>query len=412
MIRVKRALSIRRVGMTNAVEIEFTSRTPLRSAVIANAIAQSYIDGQLEFKRLARAEAVSHLKERLTELRDKAFGAVEGSQDAPVGTREPDVQARARFRERQSNVDTFRALYNNFLQRAYADPDSQVSPGARVITSAEPPLERSWPRAIIVLAIAAAAGITAGMGHSLIKTAMDHSLWTVQDVQRLTGLDCVAGVPEKSGERAERTSSACESPQAVGQGLQTVYLQRLRGLYDAMVKVAVRLKTDQSERNGVIIGVVAPTKGAGASSVAAHLARIIAESGHKTLLVDANWQGASRGEPVLNSDPDQKRPSLVAAIHPETESLDFLVLRATGPISELNASVSITGALQNQQPKYNCMVVDFHSTEQTADFEAGMAMINKLIVVVEARRTPSEGLERVLRIVPREKIAMVILNKV
>ena len=412
MIRVKRALSIRRVGMTNAVEIEFTSRTPLRAATIANAIAQSYLDGQLEFKRLARAEAVSHLKERLTELRDKAFGAVEGSQDASVDAREPEAQARARFRERQSNVDTFRALYNNFLQRAYADPDSQVSSGARVITSAEPPLERSWPRAIIVLAIAAAAGITAGMGHSSIRTAMDHSLWTVQDVQRLTGLDCVAGVPKNGrGERAERSSSACEGPQAVGQGLQTAYSRRLPSLYDAMVKVAVRLQTDQSERNGVAIGVVAPTKGAGASSVAAHLARIIAESGHKTLLVDANWQGASLGQPVLNSDPDQKRPSLVAAIYPQTESLDFLVMRATAPISELNASVSITGTLQNQQPKYNCMVVDFHSAEQTADFEAGMAMLNKLIVVVEARRTPSESLERVLRIVPREKIAMVILNK-
>ena len=58
------------------------------------------------------------------------------------------------------------------------------------------------------------------------------------------------------------------------------------------------------------------------------------------------------------------------------------------------------------------MVVDFHSAEQTADFEAGIAMINKLIVVVEARRTPSESLEGVLRIAPREKIATVILNKV
>lgn len=412
MTRVRRALSSRRVGMTNAVEIEFTSRDPLRSAAIANAIAQSYIDGQLELKLLARAEAVSHLKERLMELREKAFGAVEASQDASVGTPESEAQSRARFRETQSKVDTFRALYNSFLQRAYADPDSQVSSGARVITSAEPPLERSWPRVVIVLAIAAAAGITGGIGHSLIRAGMDHSLWTVEDVQQFTSLDCIAGVP-KRGEHTDRTSSACEGLQAVEQDLQTVYLQRSRGLHDAMVKVAVRLQADQGEGNGVaIIGIVAPTKGAGASSVAVHLARIIAETGHKTLLVDANWQAASLGQPVLHPGPDQKRPSLVATIYPQTESLDFLVMRATGPISELNASVWIIGTLQNQQPGYNCMVVDFHSTEQTADFEAGMAMVNKLIVVVEARRTPSENLEGLLRIVPREKIATVILNKV
>jgi len=410
-IRFLRALSVRRVGITNVVEIGFTSRDPLRSAAIANAIAQSYIEGQLELKLLARAEAASHLKERLAELRDKAFGAGEGSQESSGGTPGSEEQARVRFREMQNRVDTFRALYNNVLQRAYAEPDSQVFANARVITSAEPPLERSWPRAVIVLVIAAAGGAVGGIGHALIRVAMDHSLRTVQDVQRLTGLDCIAGVATR-GERAERTSGACESLQAVEQGLQTVYLQRLRGLYDAMVKVAVRLQADQSKRNGVIIGVVAPTKGAGASSVAAHLARIIAESGQRTLLVDANWQRPLLSPPVLSPKSDQKPPGLVATIYPQTGSLDFLVIRAAGPISEVKASVSIIGTLQNQQPDYNCTVVDFHSTEQTSDFEAGMALINKLIVVVEARRTSSDTLDLLLRLVPRENIVAVILNKV
>jgi hypothetical protein len=58
------------------------------------------------------------------------------------------------------------------------------------------------------------------------------------------------------------------------------------------------------------------------------------------------------------------------------------------------------------------VVVDFHSTEHTADFEANMTAINEVIVVAEARRTSSETLLGFLRLIPSAKIAAVILNKV
>ena len=68
--------------MSNVLEIRFTSRSPVRSATIANAIIQSYIDGRLMAQRKERAAAASHLRERLAELQDKAFPA-DPPQDAP-----------------------------------------------------------------------------------------------------------------------------------------------------------------------------------------------------------------------------------------------------------------------------------------------------------------------------------------
>jgi hypothetical protein len=57
-------------------------------------------------------------------------------------------------------------------------------------------------------------------------------------------------------------------------------------------------------------------------------------------------------------------------------------------------------------------VVDFDSTEQTGDLEGSMAVIDEVIVVAEARRTSSESLGGLLRLIPGNKIAAVVLNKV
>jgi Mrp family chromosome partitioning ATPase len=146
--------------------------------------------------------------------------------------------------------------------------------------------------------------------------------------------------------------------------------------------------------------------------VAAHLARIIAESGQKTLLIDANWRKPSIDQALLEPNPGRGLASRLATINSEPESLIVLMLRPMAAISELNASLSIATAFQQLQSKYDCVVVDFHSTEHTADFEANMTAINEVIVVAEARRTSSETLLGFLRLIPSAKIAAVILNKV
>src|SRR5262249_23173888 len=115
MLRVKRALFIRRVGLTNVVEIAFTSQDPIRAAMMANAIARSYIDGQREQKQALRADAASYVRERLAELREKAFAIDQRPQISAFTMLETGEQARTQLRELQNNAETYRALYNNFL---------------------------------------------------------------------------------------------------------------------------------------------------------------------------------------------------------------------------------------------------------------------------------------------------------
>jgi len=68
-------LSVRRVGMTYAIEIEFQSFDQDRAAQIANAVAESYVVDTLEAKYQTTRRAAGWLQDRLKELREQSSNA-------------------------------------------------------------------------------------------------------------------------------------------------------------------------------------------------------------------------------------------------------------------------------------------------------------------------------------------------
>jgi succinoglycan biosynthesis transport protein ExoP len=68
-------LNIRRVGLTYVIEIGFRSYSADRAAQIANAVADAYVDDQLEAKYQAAKRAGVWLQARLRELREQASAA-------------------------------------------------------------------------------------------------------------------------------------------------------------------------------------------------------------------------------------------------------------------------------------------------------------------------------------------------
>src|SRR5260370_28724103 len=61
--------SISRVERTYALNISYTARSPLAAAKIANAMADAYINDQLEAKRLTTSRASEWLQDRINELK-------------------------------------------------------------------------------------------------------------------------------------------------------------------------------------------------------------------------------------------------------------------------------------------------------------------------------------------------------
>jgi Mrp family chromosome partitioning ATPase len=402
IVRVRRGLSVRRVGVSDVVEIQFTSRDPDRAATIANAVITSYTNSRIALQRNAREETASHLRTVLAELRDKAFPT-----DPPVDAFAPTLPSgsdpRARFREQEERTEAYRALYGRLLRQALGGSGEDFSAAnVRVITPAEPPLLAS--SRLMVLVTFTAFGGLAGIAHGLCREMTDHRLRTVEDVKRATGVDAVVGLSrvKTAGWRVEASFPPY---------LQPAYTKISEPIYEGLSKVAVGLQHGGNRRSRWIIAVGTPTEGTGASSIASHLARIIAESGQKTLLLDANWQKRAPGQALLNSSPSRKLARGLSTVHLESETLDILVLRAATPISELNASLSIISSLEVLRAEYDCIIVDFSASNQTADLEAGVVVADQVIVVAEARRTTSDSLCDLLPKLPSDRIAAIILNK-
>jgi succinoglycan biosynthesis transport protein ExoP len=72
---LERRLSVRRVGLSYAIQISFQSLSPDRAAQVANAIADAYINDQLEAKYQATRRASTWLQQRIQELRTQASAA-------------------------------------------------------------------------------------------------------------------------------------------------------------------------------------------------------------------------------------------------------------------------------------------------------------------------------------------------
>ncbi|MFC1459329.1 Wzz/FepE/Etk N-terminal domain-containing protein [Microvirga arabica] len=402
--RIKRALMIVRAGQSNAVEITFTSQKAERSADIANAIAQGYVDSRLQLKQQVREQAAAQLRQRLEEIRDKAFNTDPTGADQTVRSTLPSESARERFREQQNTAETYRTLYANLLQR-YTEAIQPLSlAGARVITPAEPPGGRSSPNSSLILSLAIIGGLAIGGAHAILRTLGSSSLQSVDELGKVVGIDFIAAIP-KIRNRAWKFIDP-------GSGtLQGAYMMQATVFDEALSSAAVYLQGSEPRAHGRVLGVASVNAGNGASLVAIHLARTYARSGYKTLLIDANWRGGChRGDHLLGTfDQDLDKSRVVYDLGGGT--LDVLVLRAHSPITDVSASRSIIATLLQVRSEYSQIVVDFDALSVTADAAAASLHLDDMVIVVEAGSTRVDAIRAVFRSLARGKTPWAILNK-
>ncbi|WP_230532331.1 Wzz/FepE/Etk N-terminal domain-containing protein [Microvirga roseola] len=403
ILRVGEALSVSRVGVSNALDIAFTSRDPQRAALIANAVAQAYISSRLELKQRSLGEAVAQLRTRLDESRERAFNADQPIQGG-AGALNAGGQARDRFREWQNTSEAYRALYGNLLQRYTEAVQHVPSPGARIISPAEAPLDRSWPPTLLLVAAGGIGGAALGFAHALVRYLTDRTLRDCSELHKATGYDCLAGIPFVKSRSWQLLGSTPDE-------FQEAYSKSSPAIIDAVSRIAVYLQSSRIDSSGSTVGIAALQDGNGASSFAAHLARVVAQSGQKTLLVDANWRQRDAGGSGAKM---KSGPSFSTHFFPrslKSDNLDVLVFRGKAPEDDLIASQSIMATLLRMRSEYVWIIVDFHAAQETADAAASGSLLDDLILVTESQRTTPDILQTAMRFLPREKIS-IVMNKV
>lgn len=123
--------------------------------------------------------------------------------------------------ELESNSQSYRALYDNFLQRYMESVQQQSFPisDARLISKATRPLGKSAPNPMLVLPIASSGGLLIAFAFAMLLELSDRGFRTTDQVEKLLQVDCVSVVPRlprlKGGitlPRRDITKSAAKPP--------------------------------------------------------------------------------------------------------------------------------------------------------------------------------------------------------
>jgi succinoglycan biosynthesis transport protein ExoP len=231
--------------------------------------------------------------ENVAEANEKAIeGQLAAITDQTVRTNSDRVE----LSSLQSSADTYRTVYENFLNRytqAVQDESFPVSE-ARVITTAVPPLRKSAPHGTVAVVLGAFAGLAGGFVVAFTREMLDQRLRTREQLRAATGLICIGQLPPLELDDPPQAKS---HPPATGLRVITGQPNALRAVVQnphsdfvqALRALQARLTRGVAPGEDIrLIGFVPAGRGEGSTTIAANFAQFLASCGHHTALVDLN----------------------------------------------------------------------------------------------------------------------------
>ena len=302
------------------------------------------------------------------------------------------------LREKEREAESFRILYQNFLQRFQETTQQQSFPitEARVITAATRSLSPSQPRKLLVSAIGLAGGLCLGIGLGMLREYRDRGFRTSDQVRDETGLKFLGIIPLivtqelGAGEASELLRVSVAYP--------------LSKLADTLRTVKVAVDLNPRSELSHIIGVVSAVPGEGKSTISANLAMLLGSTGSTTLLVDGDLRysgltkaiGMDTGRSLADAVIGDRPLSAVVRKLPE-QNVWFLPCSAVTPnSSQVLGSDKMRGFLRMAEERFKYIVVDLPPLGALVDASAIAPYVSSFVLVIEwgktARSTAKDAL--------------------
>ena len=344
-------------------------------------------------------------------------------------------EAQITLHDLQASAETYRALYDNFLQRHMELIQQQSFPisEARLITQATRPLGKSSPKSLLVLALAGLGGLILGVGLGFLRDVSDRVFRTTAQVEQGLEADCISIVPLLEG-----TPSAGGSEPAADAGkssivrtiaadqslLWTVVNSPLSRFAELIRAVKVAADLNKLARPNQVIGITSSLPNEGKSTIAVALAELIAHSGGRVVLVDCDLRNPSLSRKLAGSakagmlDVLAGKASVDEVLWTNPES-GFAFLPAILPsrlkhASEILASEATRKMFERLREAYDYVIVDLSPLAPVVDVRVMTRLIDSFVFVVEWGRTKIDVAEHALAGARgvHENLLGVVLNKV
>jgi succinoglycan biosynthesis transport protein ExoP len=352
-------------------------------------------------------------------------------------------QAQVKLRELETAANTYRSIYENFLNRYTQAVQQQSFPSteARVITFASTGKKTS-PKGILTLALALVGGLGLGTAIAFIREQMDRVVYSRDQIVRELGVYCICVVPDITTPEApgparlptlrtisskwasfRKRSSEAESDEASvpcliydDDDLFSMVAEAIRS-----IKVAMDIRNISHETR--VLGIVSCASGEGKSSLALSLAAMIARAGRRALLMDC----------------DLRRPALSALLMPESERSLLDVLYGETALADIARPIEgysfdflpgptqmrpvHTADILNSEPmarllaaakhEYDYVIVDLPPILPVIDVRACAHLFDSFLLVAKWGETNVDGLAMALEIAPlHQRLLGAVINKV
>jgi succinoglycan biosynthesis transport protein ExoP len=362
--------------------------------------------------------------------------SIEKSLESAVTESRSTEQAQVQLRELESNAQTSRTMYDNFLQRYMEAAQQQTFPisETQLISPAAPPAHKSQPNTLIVLAISTIGGMLVAFGGAMLLEAYDRVFRTSAQVLDLLRVDCIAVLPllKLRGSTTHDKEQNIAGLGKRGSTGQTDNLDLLRHVINAPFSIFTEklrsLKVIADLKGAVavnsVIGMTSTLANEGKSTIAANFAALIAHSGSRVILVDADLRNPSlsrlfgRASSAGLVDVAAGRAALNDAtwIDP-ANGLTFLSAGAQAwklvHPDQILASIGVKSVMDKLRDEYDYVIVDFPPLGPVVDTRTTAGFVDSYIYVIEWGRTRIDLVQHAL-VNAREvydRLLGVVLNK-
>jgi non-specific protein-tyrosine kinase len=293
--------------------------------------------------------------------------------------------------ERTANtlVNNFAAYVNAFPKvdtssqsgKSSQSDKSVPQEDVKVVSPAVLPTDPVSPRPLLNVALALLAGLVVGVGLAFVLDYLDQSVRSDEILRERVGivpLGHISFVLAKPDRRGELLALGGDSP--VVEAYKALRTNLLFSSVDKEVKTIVITSAGPNE---------------GKSRTAANLAIVLAQAGHPTLLLDADFRRPSQHRMfgrVRNAGLSnlfvQDMPE--AALFVPDEQVKDLVILASGPTppnpSELLGSAQMNGLLARFRKHFDYVVIDTPPVNAVTDASVLAANADAVILVIDTNK--------------------------
>lgn len=343
--------------------------------------------------------------------------------------------------ELQRQADASRTLYENFLGRLRqtGQDASFPIPEARILTEATRPLRPSSPRILRILAMAGAFGAMLGIGIALVRDRLDNVVRSAWELESLTGLPVLGIIPLLGLQPAgPRYAFARNVMPTLVKGRTSEPSERRaerrgppeRHVADPLVRTTETMRAIKVALQGLgdnpgvkVVSAVSALPGEGKSTVNLALAKHLAWTGKRVVLIDGDLR---RAHPAGRAEqlPDGliqvvRGEAALAGVMRSDEATGLHLLsagRQDGEIhsEELLRSQNFRAVIEVMTRSYDYVVLDLPPLLSTVDARVAASIVDRFVYIVEWERTSRDAILQALHVSPvvTSKMAGVVMNKV